>query len=171
MLRVSLAEARAVAVDTTGELAPDDPALAGIEWPVVRPVQVRGRFSTAGEGKFFWRGHLTTAVQAQCRRCLSDVDVPLAVELSLIFSSDADTPEGEGCYPIPPRSQDLDLTDAVREELLLAMPQFVECRPDCRGLCPRCGANLNEGPCSCPPERDPRWDALRQLSRTDTKQT
>lgn len=171
MLRISLAEARATAVETTGAIAPDDPALAGTEWPAVRPVEVQGRFNSAGEGKYFWRAHLATAVRAQCRRCLVDVDVPLDVDLSLIFSADADTPEGEGCYPIPPRAQDLDLTGAVREELLLAMPQYVECRPDCRGLCARCGANLNEGPCGCPPAQDPRWDALRQLSRTDTEQT
>jgi uncharacterized protein len=44
------------------------------------------------------------------------------------------------------------------------VPHFVECRPDCKGLCPRCGANLNDGPCTCPPETDVRWDALKRLS-------
>src|SRR2546422_2859983 len=39
---------------------------------------------------------------------------------------------------------------AVREELLLAVPQWVVCRDDCRGLCPRCGKDLNAGPCGCP---------------------
>jgi uncharacterized protein len=63
----------------------------------------------------------------------------------------------------------VDLAFALREELILAVPPFVECRPDCKGLCPRCGANLNDGPCDCPPRSDPRWDALRGLSRADTR--
>jgi uncharacterized protein len=168
MLRVSLSEARSGAVETAGEVPPNDPLLAGAEWPLVRPLRVRGRFSSAGEGKFYWRAHVETAVRAECRRCLADVDTPLSLDLSLVFAAESDAPEGEGCYVIPPRSQELDLGAAIREELLLAMPRFVECRPDCRGLCPRCGKNLNEGPCGCAPDGDPRWDALRQLTRSDT---
>jgi uncharacterized protein len=45
----------------------------------------------------------------------------------------------------------------------LAAPLHVLCRPDCRGLCPTCGQNLNEEPCSCQPEPDPRWSVLQGL--------
>jgi len=169
MLRVSLSEAHAGAVETTGEIAPDDPLLAGAEWPLARPLRVRGRFSSAGEGKFFWRAHGETALSAECRRCLAGVEVPLSLDLSLVFAVGTDTPEGEGCYLIQARSQELDLGPALREELLLATPRYVECRPDCKGLCPRCGANLNEGPCDCRAESDPRWGALRQLTQTDSR--
>jgi uncharacterized protein len=56
------------------------------------------------------------------------------------------------------------LEDALREQVLLALPLKVICREDCKGLCPHCGANLNDGQCSCadPPE-DPRWTALKDL--------
>src|SRR5574341_1254798 len=57
----------------------------------------------------------------------------------------------------------VDLRPAVREELILAVPRFVECRADCRGLCPRCGKDLNAGPCGCPPATDLRWAALASL--------
>lgn len=52
----------------------------------------------------------------------------------------------------------------LRENLLLSLPLQPLCREDCRGLCPRCGANLNHGPCGCaPPAADPRLDALRKI--------
>ncbi|HKJ02985.1 MAG TPA: DUF177 domain-containing protein, partial [Longimicrobiales bacterium] len=59
---------------------------------------------------------------------------------------------------------ELDLSDSVREEILLAVDLFVVCDPECRGLCPQCGVNRNVETCSCTTdESDPRWDALRAL--------
>ena len=52
---------------------------------------------------------------------------------------------------------------AIRDELILAAPRYLQCRDDCRGLCPRCGQDLNAGPCGCAPEPDPRWSALYAL--------
>ena len=168
MLRVALSEVRAGPVDTTGEVAPDDPILAAAEWSLASPLRVRGRFSGAGEGKYYWRVHFDTTARLECRRCLAAVELPVSESRGLIFTADDETPEGEGCYAIPPRATMVDLTGALREELLLAVPLFVECRPECRGLCPRCGANLNDGPCSCTTPADPRWDALRSLPQADT---
>jgi uncharacterized protein len=56
------------------------------------------------------------------------------------------------------------LEDALREQVLLALPLKVICREDCRGLCPHCGTNLNIGQCSCAePAEDPRWAALKDI--------
>jgi uncharacterized protein len=58
----------------------------------------------------------------------------------------------------------LDLGPVVRQLAVLAVPMQVYCRPDCLGLCPECGANLNEGPCNCEPDDvDPRLTGLRSL--------
>ncbi len=58
----------------------------------------------------------------------------------------------------------LDLTDLAAEQVMLSMPMRSLCRSDCAGLCPKCGANRNlDSGCSCEPETDPRWDALRAL--------
>lgn len=167
MLRVDLAEVRGGPVETIGELAADDPLLGDPDAGVVvaEPVRVAGRFSGAGEGKYFWRAELRTVARAQCRRCLTAVEVPVTQSLGLVFAFAGEATEDDGCYVIPARTRVLDLRDAVREETLLALPRFVECRPDCRGLCPRCGANLNDGPCGCAPGGDPRWDALRALAQ------
>ena len=58
----------------------------------------------------------------------------------------------------------MDMSSAVREEVFLAMDSYVVCDPDCRGLCSKCGADLNEDMCGCTDEgTDPRWAALRDL--------
>ena len=60
--------------------------------------------------------------------------------------------------------EQIDLEEALRAELLLALPIAPLCRDDCKGLCARCGKDLNEGPCACPPEpKDDRWAALRSV--------
>src|SRR5207247_2591862 len=76
-------------------------------------------------------------------------------DIGVLFTQDPDALEDPDSYPLPPEATVIDLTPAVREELLLAVPQFLECRPDCRGRCPRCGQDLNAGPCgSGPATRD-----------------
>ena len=171
MLRVDLAELRVGSVEIDGELAAADPVLTGAEpgLTLIVPVHVTGRLGGAGEGKYYWRARLATTVRVDCRRCLTPVDVPVSASAGIIFAFEGEATEDDGCYIIPGRSKVLDLTDAAREELILALPRFVECRPDCRGLCPRCGANLNDGPCGCAPAGDSRWDALRALSQPEGK--
>ena len=56
-----------------------------------------------------------------------------------------------------------DLTEELRQDIILYFPSNPVCSEDCKGLCPHCGANLNEGPCSCRPEGDPRWGGLDGL--------
>ena len=58
-----------------------------------------------------------------------------------------------------------DLAPHVREAVLLEEPIQLLCGPDCRGLCPQCGADLNQGPCGCTPHGDPRWAPLEDLRR------
>jgi len=61
--------------------------------------------------------------------------------------------------------EELDLKELAAEQTLLAMPMRILCRPNCAGLCPRCGANLNQvDDCGCKPEIDPRWEALADLA-------
>jgi len=63
------------------------------------------------------------------------------------------------------RSTVIDLRPTVREQWLLNAPSFAVCREDCKGFCPTCGKDLNEGPCECPATRsaDTRWDALKKI--------
>jgi uncharacterized protein len=119
-----------------------------------------------GPGAYFWEGRIRTRIGGQCRRCLEPAEVALDQAVRLLFTEDqgADDP---GAVIIPAHAAEIDLGDAVREEMILAAPEFPLCREECRGLCPRCGANLNQGPCNCRLESDPRWKALESLRRSD----
>ena len=75
-------------------------------------------------------------------------------------------PDEPGCFTID-EHHILDLTEAVRQYALLALPMKPLCRQDCAGLCPTCGHNLNQGGCGCPPQGpDPRWSGLNKLLLT-----
>lgn len=167
MLRIALADLRGGAVETTGEIPVGDPLFASDEVTFVAPLVVRGRISRAGEDQYYWQVGFETTVRGECRRCLTTVDVPVSEKAGIVFATDPSATETEGYYPLPGRAQDIDLSEPLREEVLLALPRFVECRPDCKGLCPTCGADLNEGPCGCGAAPDPRWDALRALTKPE----
>ncbi len=89
---------------------------------------------------------------------------PASEEVHLIFSEAGDDEaEDPDVFVLPPNAAELDLRPAIREQWLLAAPSYVLCRDDCKGLCPRCGADLNAGACACLPEADGRWEGLQAL--------
>jgi len=95
----------------------------------------------------------------ECRRCLGPVSGQLAVEFCELFE---DTPRDGESYQL--RLDTIDLAPLAREAILLDLPLAPVCAPDCAGLCPVCGADLNDGPCGCAPASvDPRWAALDVL--------
>jgi len=117
-------------------------------------------------------GHLGTQVRLACRRCGILVSVPVEVEIeeeflpSVEISTGAAIPseDGEDEAIRTDGKHILDLTEVIRQDLWLAMPTLPLCSPQCRGLCPHCGANLNEGPCGCQHQGgEPRLAVLRGL--------
>lgn len=116
------------------------------------------------EGGVHVRGRLGAPVEMDCRRCLERIVRKVDVDLDLRFDPDiGPEDETEGLYAVDPDAPELDLLPALREELLLALPEFPLCRLDCKGICPKCGINRNEGNCGCQVEpADSRWDVLRQ---------
>ena len=146
---------------------PPDDALwegSGLAWS--GPVDLRVRVSAAGSGEMVGRGRVTGTLAGECRRCLEPVGAELDEDLTMVFvagESEADSADA-GAFAFDEGSGELDLSEAVREEVLLAVNPYVVCDPECPGLCPKCGANLKEGACGCTEEEtDPRWDALREL--------
>jgi uncharacterized protein len=165
MWQVGLANLEQGPVETTYRVATDDPLLAGVEFSLTQPVNVTGEVSAAGEGNFYWHGSLKTAVDGTCRRCLAGITVPVESPIGVLFTDDQQADDAS-VYVIPPRSKALDLASALREELILAVPQFTLCRTGCQGLCPRCGKDLNSGPCDCGPDTpEPRWAGLADLKQ------
>jgi uncharacterized protein len=118
------------------------------------------------------RAHFGGEFELQCARCLEAVAQRLEGDFDLIFRpADVDAEGGEhaitedeteiGYY----ETSGLLLEDAVREQVLLALPGRTLCQEDCQGLCPQCGANRNRGDCGCvQPVADGRWKALADFA-------
>ena len=102
-------------------------------------------------------------VAEDCRRCLAPARAKVDEELHMLFADANDEESDESdVYMLEPRAMTVDLRPALREQWLLAAPGFALCREDCKGLCPKCGADLNLGPCNCAPDVDPRWATLKE---------
>lgn len=180
MLAVSLRELREgpvvrdEEVESPSEVWPD----VGIEF--VDGVRLRVEAKTVRGGDIHVDGGLEVAVRLTCRRCLADLEERLEIPLDLRFRRHPRDVEGDGeaaprgeeavleggevVFPLDPEATEVDLVPALREELLLAVPSFPLCGPECGGLCPKCGVRRDEEDCDCKfEEPDPRWDALRAL--------
>ena len=105
------------------------------------------------------KGKLEAEVELSCSRCLNQFNCPIVLNIEEEFFPTIDMASGDS-LPVPdePGSftinerHELDLTEAMRQCALLAIPMKPLCREDCAGLCPGCGQNLNQGLCSCLPQ-------------------
>ncbi len=168
MLEFDIRSVVAKAVQVNAEVSPDDPIWKQGDPVPQGPLRVSGRLSAAGAGKFYWHGRVSGDVTMPCRRCLADATVHVQDEAHVIFAeAGSEETEDPDVYELEERANRIDLRPAVREQWMLNVPSFVECREDCKGLCPTCGKDLNEGPCECPQSRDTRWDALRRIQTKD----
>ncbi len=165
-------------VITVEELLPvSEFTLSGEKIPLTEPVSVSGTVSAVGGGVLRFDGTAGTRAIMSCARCNKPVEVPFCAEISQRFAKEADPSRksysGElsleelDAEPISENDR-IDLEDIILYEVKLSIPMKVLCREDCKGLCPVCGKDLNEGTCSCDTrETDPRWDALKGLSFGD----
>lgn len=104
-------------------------------------------------------GTVDGAWEGLCRRCLGPVAGTRTVEVQELFESH---PRDGESYQLG--HDQVDLEPLARESLILDLPLAPLCSEDCRGLCPTCGADLNQGDCGCPPaDADLRWAALDVL--------
>lgn len=109
-------------------------------------------------------GTVTMPWRSACRRCLAEVVGTGVVEIDEVYQDEI--AEDDDAFPI--EGDQIDLIPAVREAVLLELPDDVLCRDDCAGICPVCGIDLNQGACDCDTTiRDERWAALDQLRLDD----
>jgi uncharacterized protein len=113
----------------------------------------------AFDGGIEVQGTVTAPWSGLCRRCTIPVEGELRIPVRERFGEGAVT-EDE-MYPI--LDDTIDLGPLARDAIVLELPMAPLCRDDCRGLCPQCGADLNEGECGCVAPRDPRWANLDVL--------
>ncbi len=118
------------------------------------------------------RAHYAAEFEVLCARCVEPVLSSVEGDFDLIFRpEEADAEAGERAITADETEigyydkGGLSLEDVVREQVLLSLPGRTLCKPDCKGLCPRCGQNLNVATCQCAEtEVDPRWNALAGLA-------
>jgi uncharacterized protein len=138
--------------------------------------RVAGHVDKGDDASVHLRGRLAAGLGVECARCLVPFGHPVAQELDLFFLPQGAEAGAEDEEEVQLSDHDvvvayyrddrLDLGEALREQLLLALPLKPLCREDCRGLCPACGANRNQMDCGCAAETatlDPRWAALAKL--------
>jgi len=164
MLKVDLAQLeRRRSVPVEEELPARSLGIERDDLRFVAPLALRLEAQQTGSDVLV-RGTVQGRAVLECRRCLRPVEHVVEEEVLFLFREDAEPGEAEDVFPLPPRARELDLTDAVREQVVLSLPGYAVCDEACRGFCPQCGADRNEAACDCAPdETDNRWSALRNL--------
>jgi uncharacterized protein len=115
------------------------------------------------------QGEVFTTLEIECSRCLDLFDYEVNTRLQFVIQMLDGTVDFEDedydDYEVIPKTQTVfDISQRVKDAIILSIPLKPLCSEDCKGLCPMCGANLNEGQCDCTPDKtDERWDALKNL--------
>ncbi len=185
-MRVNIDEIKEAGLDRSWDVsqAQLDEMLAGdpAGYRARGPAHVEARLEKLGR-RVRVEGDAKAALTAACKRCLApvSVDVPVEFELTLVPADEraeddaAAGPKDErgpkgGSFSAGDAEEEtytgkvIDLDPIVREQLLLAMPEYPVCDEQCKGLCPVCGANLNDRECGCDRHvPDPRWAGLRNV--------
>ena len=102
----------------------------------------------------------------QCDRCGQDYSTKIknSYKIVYLFGNEPGNDDSFNLVYLPVDADKIDIANDVRDYAVLAIPMKKLCKEDCKGLCPRCGKDLNEGDCNCiGNETDPRWDPLEKL--------
>lgn len=144
---------------------------------VVAPLTGQVKFLRTGS-EILVQAALETVIRKDCGRCLTEFSAPLALELEEQFFPSVDVNTGVVVEPPPDADEanridsqhTLDLTEVVRQALLLESDSVRYCRPDCKGICLQCGQNLNLAQCDCKDETiDARWSCLLEKIEAEDK--
>lgn len=147
-MRIDICRARdGIFYDFDGEMVLDDSLLKDYDAKFLGPLTISGRYVT-DKGEVYITSKAEVPVLFRCDRCLSPVNEQLVFEVDETFVTE-DNPKAHEDEIMHYSSNVIELDDAIKQSLYLALPIQVLCKEDCKGLCPVCGCNLNEEQCSC----------------------
>ena len=128
--------------------------------PFASPVRISGH---AGNYTGIVELHATAdfTLETACDRCAKPISLPLATKIFHTLVTSLNDETNDELLLVNELRFDLDAL--VLEDIFLDLPSKILCSEDCKGMCPKCGADLNAGSCSCEKEVDPRLAALKQL--------
>ncbi len=164
MLSVDIRSLDGHAVQMEGAIPPEDAVWLDTDLRPSSPVTVHGRLSGAGEGRYYFTGEFEGTAVGECTRCLIEVLVRAGDSIQCLFAESGEDglDDDPDVFLVDAKSSSIDLRPAVREGWLLAVPSFVLCRDDCKGLCLTCGVDRNTTACDCAFAGDARWAELRE---------
>ena len=134
----------------------------GESFPVTEPVQASGTVRNTA-GVLMMTGTIHTTIHGVCDRCAADFERFVEFPIDVVLVTELSNEDSEDEWVFHLEADAADLEDIVRTVFVLNLDSKLLCSEDCKGLCCRCGKNLNEGPCTCQKEIDPRFAALKQL--------
>ena len=136
-------------------------------YPVTQPVEVTGQVRNTAD---VLELELTarTTLDAVCDRCGKAFDQEKEVTYQCLLAEELQNEDNDEIVLL--EDGQADVGDLARTAFILGMDSKTLCSEDCKGLCPRCGADLNLGPCSCKKEVDPRLAVLAKLLENDKKE-
>ena len=131
-------------------------------YPVSEPVLADGMVRNTA-GVLVMTGNVRTTLHGVCDRCAQDFEKDVELPIDVVLVTELSNEENEDEWVFPLVGDNADLEDIIRTVFVLNMDSKLLCSEECKGLCCRCGKNLNDGPCGCKKELDPRFAALKQL--------
>jgi len=157
-VRITLEELELRPVVVSKTYSPEALDYHGAEFRQTAPLKVKATAELRGGAEIHVRGHLATSLEASCDRCLGPVAIPVERDFDLFYrpvltiarAEEVELPQDEldiGFFS----GDGIEFDDVVTEQVILSVPMKLVCKPDCRGLCPVCGSNLNVEKCGCLP--------------------
>ena len=155
-------------IDCPGGIVPFETSLDlsqmefGGSYPLPDPVHAVGKIRNTA-GVLVMTGELTTRLMGECDRCAKPFERELSISLEAVLVTKLENEDYDDPWTFELDGDQADLDDILTTAVVLNMDSKLLCSEDCKGLCPKCGADLNLGPCDCKPELDPRMAVLQQF--------
>ena len=155
-------------IDCPGESVPFSASIDlsdlrfGTSYPISESVEAEGTVRNTA-GVLMMKGMIRTCIHGICDRCASAFDRQMEVPIDVVLVTELADEDHEDGWVFPLEGDSADLEDIIRTVFVLNMDSKLLCKEDCKGLCCRCGRNLNTEACTCQKELDPRFAALKQL--------
>lgn len=143
----------------------------GVDFFVLPPVSANLELLKS-DGEIFVRGDISSVIKLKCARCLKEFEYKISSNIDIVYTREIGyyikekelTREEIGINYL--KGDEIDIDSVLLEQISLDMPMQPLCNPDCRGVCPRCGADLNQGECGCPPveaQKDQSFAKLKEV--------
>lgn len=144
------------------------PDLSGLETGSVKEILSGARAVGSVRniaGVLYLEGELNVDTLCVCARCLKEVVNPVKLKVSAVIKEEETEEDSADTFYLDGNLADVD--EIIVNAFVLGTEERFLCSEDCKGLCPKCGADLNDGPCNCKAEIDPRLAVLGQLLEND----